>query len=123
MHVEVRVRCGIDPRTHILVGLIGGAELHCLGTCERTIKAVTRASTCEHPDLEGTTGSVLGLCPTGDSSWDDLRTAGGRKATEADIVIVLHQRSRFICCDKLQSHDTYICGYFMFVSSFLVSFV
>ena len=33
VHVEIRVRPGIDPGAHVLIGLVGRAELDSLGTC------------------------------------------------------------------------------------------
>ena len=106
MHIEVRVGPSIDPCTHVLIGLVGRAELHCLGTSKGAIETIPRARSCEHPYLEGTTSSVLSFGTLSDSPWDYLRTTCGGKTAKANIVAVLHQGSSFVGCDKLQSHNS-----------------
>ena len=108
MHIEVGVLTSVDAVAHILVRLVGRAELHCTCASQCAVETVARAGTSEHTYLEWAACSVLFFGALSDSSRYDLGATCGGKAAETNVVAVLYECGCFVSCDKLQSHDSSI---------------
>ena len=108
VHIKVGVLTGVDAVAHILVRLVGRAELNCTCASQCAVETVARAGTSEHTYLEWAACSVLFFGALSDSSRYDLGATCGGKAAETNVVAVLYECGCFVSCDELQSHDSSI---------------